>query len=163
MQQCRDASRLLSALQGQDTHAIEVFHVRRSRGLEVDEERGLAPDAVEVCFSILPFSGLPSNVRSRPGTRPAMASRCTTAFVLPPIACSTVIAFSKLALVSTSLGRGMPVAASLPVSSATRRRWLPFAGGHADPSGAIPSASVMHAMVDAVPITPHVYCQPIIL
>jgi hypothetical protein len=66
------------------------------------------------------------------------------------------MAFSKLFLLSTSLGFGIPCAASLPVSSATRRRWLPLAGGHADPSGAIPSASVMHAIVDAVPITPHV-------
>lgn len=85
-----------------------------------------------------------------------MASKCTTAFVLPPIACKTVMAFSNDFRLNTSLGRFKPIAASLPVASATRKRWLPFAGGQALPSGEIPKASVMHAMVEAVPITPHV-------
>jgi hypothetical protein len=66
------------------------------------------------------------------------------------------MAFSKDLLVRISLGRGSPFAASLPVNSPIRNRCEEFAGAVADPRGDIPSASVMQAIVDAVPMTPHV-------
>lgn len=69
--------------------------------------------------------------------------------MLPPSASSTVIAFSKDRLVKISLGLGGEATANFPVSSATRSRWEPFAEGVALPSGAIPRASVIHAIVEA--------------
>ena len=79
--------------------------------------------------------------------------------VLPPMASSTRIAFSKAFAVST-LSIVKPsraiCTACLPVSSATRRRSAVTAGGEAPPGTVIPSASAMQAMVLAVPITEHV-------
>lgn len=78
------------------------------------------------------------------------------ALVLPPTACSRMTAFSNDSRERISLGLGIPVAASLPVTSAICKRRDELAGAVAVPSGARPRASVRHAMVLAVPMTPHV-------
>src|SRR3979490_994798 len=75
----------------------------------------------------------------------------------PPIACSTTCAFLKEAAVRNSLGRGplalAIAAATLPLASAERNRSACGAGIVALICSDRPGASVMHAIVDAVPIT----------
>ena len=77
--------------------------------------------------------------------------------VEPPIACSTTCAFRNDAAVRNSLGRGpfalAIAAATLPLASAERKRSACGAGIVALIGSDSPSASVMHAMVLAVPIT----------
>src|SRR5436190_19025271 len=77
--------------------------------------------------------------------------------VEPPIACSTTCAFLKDASVSSSLGLGpfanAIAAATLPLDSAERKRSACGAGIVALIGNDKPSASVMQAMVLAVPIT----------
>src|SRR5882762_549743 len=77
--------------------------------------------------------------------------------VEPPIACSTTWAFLNEAAVKNSLGRGplalAIAAATLPLASAERNRSACGAGIVALISSDRPSASVMHAIVEAVPIT----------
>src|SRR5258708_35188456 len=77
--------------------------------------------------------------------------------VEPPIACSTTCAFLKEAAVKNSLGRGplalAIAAATLPLASADRNRSACGAGIVALIGSDRPSASVMHAIVEAVPIT----------
>src|SRR5690348_10478107 len=77
--------------------------------------------------------------------------------VEPPIACSTTCAFLNEALVNNSLGFGPFAAASpaatLPLASAERKRSACGAGIVALIGSDRPSASVMHAIVLAVPIT----------
>ena len=88
-------------------------------------------------------------------SRPAIASRCTTAFVDPPIAARARIAFSKEALVITSLGLRSLVTISTirrPVLWAACNNRLSAAGVPATPGSVIPSASAIIPMVDAVPI-----------
>src|SRR6476660_8438797 len=75
----------------------------------------------------------------------------------PPIACSTTCAFRNDDAVSNSLGFG-PLAlaipaATLPLASAERKRSACGAGIVALIGSDRPSASVMQAMVEAVPIT----------
>ena len=93
--------------------------------------------------------------RSMP-TRPAMAARCTMAFVEPPTACRVRMAFSKAAGVRMSEGR-RPCSTSCticrPAASDNCWRRESTAGMAALPGSAIPSASLMAAMVEAVPIT----------
>jgi hypothetical protein len=70
-----------------------------------------------------------------------------------------VIAFSKFFMVRMLVGTicwPIMATANFPVRSATRSRADDTEGGVADPKGLIPIASARHAMVDAVPITPHV-------
>ena len=90
-------------------------------------------------------------------SRRATAVRWTSALVEPPIACSTVSALRKAALVMISLGRGPCFiaisAASLPVASATRRRSEWVAGMVPLVGRPMPSVSTMQPMVLAVPIT----------
>ena len=89
-------------------------------------------------------------------TRRASASRCTTAFVEPPSAISTVIALSNAVLVSTSAGRGPAVASSTarrPEASAACWRRASTAGIVAVPGRVIPSVSARQDIVDAVPIS----------
>ena len=77
----------------------------------------------------------------------------------PPIASSTRRALrmaagvSTLSIVRPSFAR--PTARA-PVCSATRMRSAVTAGGDAPPGTVMPSASAMHAMVLAVPITEQV-------
>ena len=75
----------------------------------------------------------------------------------PPIACSTTCAFLNEACVSNSLGFGpfaiAIAAATLPLASAERKRSACGAGMVALIGSERPSASVMQAMVEAVPIT----------
>ena len=75
----------------------------------------------------------------------------------PPIACSTTCAFLNEASVSNSLGFGpfatAIAAATLPLASAERKRSACGAGIVALIGSDRPSASVMQAMVEAVPIT----------
>src|SRR6266480_2075006 len=75
----------------------------------------------------------------------------------PPIACSTTCAFLNDDAVKNSLGRGpfavAIAAATLPLASAERKRSACGAGIVALIGSDRPSASVMQAMVDAVPIT----------
>src|SRR6266536_857326 len=77
--------------------------------------------------------------------------------VEPPIAWSTTCAFLNEAAVRTSLGRGplalAIAAATLPLASAERNRSACGAGIVALIGSDRPSASVMHAIVEAVPIT----------
>ena len=75
----------------------------------------------------------------------------------PPIACSTTCALRNAAGVNNSLGRGpfafAIAAASLPLCSAERNRSACGAGIVALIGSDSPSASLIQAMVDAVPIT----------
>ena len=93
----------------------------------------------------------------RCGVRLAMAVRWIRPLVEPPIACSTTIALRNAAGVSNSLGRGdfatAISAARLPLASARRNRSACGAGIVALIGSDRPSASVMQAMVLAVPIT----------
>src|SRR5829696_4983851 len=77
--------------------------------------------------------------------------------VEPPIACSTTCALRNDAAVRNSLGFGpfalAIAAATLPLASADRKRSACGAGIVALIGSERPSASVMHAMVEAVPIT----------
>src|SRR3954451_24127021 len=77
--------------------------------------------------------------------------------VEPPIACNTTCAFRNEAVVNISLGRGplalAIAAATLPLASAERNRSACGAGIVALIGNDKPSASVMQAMVLAVPIT----------
>ncbi len=78
-----------------------------------------------------------------------------TAFVEPPMAPLTRMAFSKASRVSTSDGlRSSLTICTIrrPVTCAITRRRLSTAGIAALPESAIPSASVMLAMVEAVPM-----------
>ena len=79
--------------------------------------------------------------------------------VEPPMASSTRIAFSNAAGVRirsiVSLSRAICTACA-PVCSAIRMRSAVTAGGDAPPGIVMPSASAMHAIVLAVPITEHV-------
>ena len=83
--------------------------------------------------------------------------------VLPPIAWSTTSALRKDS--RDKMVRGVLLAAATatalcPVSSAIRNRAADTAGALAPFKGMSPRAAVRHAMVLAVPITPHVpiYC-----
>src|SRR4249919_149592 len=75
----------------------------------------------------------------------------------PPIACNTTCAFRNEDAVRNSLGFGpfalAIAAATLPLASADRKRSACGAGIVALIGSERPSASVMHAMVEAVPIT----------
>ncbi len=77
--------------------------------------------------------------------------------VEPPIACSTTCALRNDAFVKSSLGFGpfatAIAAATLPLASAQRKRSACGAGMVALIGKERPSASVMQAMVEAVPIT----------
>src|SRR5439155_1570118 len=84
-----------------------------------------------------------SSVRLIPA-RPAIAIRCMTALVEPPIAISTVIALLKASRVKMRDGLRSSrtnSTARLPVASAAARRLASTAGIAADPVSAIPSAS----------------------
>lgn len=77
------------------------------------------------------------------------------------MACSTVMALRKDSRVSKACGlRESPAwiieTAVAPVCSAMRRRADETAGAEAPFNGIIPNATSMHAIVLAVPITPHV-------
>ena len=91
--------------------------------------------------------------------RPAIAGKCTTAFVDPPRAMSTRTAFSKASRVRMRLGRrSSPTMATIrrPAASARRSRRESGAGMAAMPGRVRPRASVRAAIVLAVPITMHV-------
>ena len=75
------------------------------------------------------------------------------------MACSTVMAFKNDSFVMTSCGFRLVLATDTafpPVSSAILSRADDTAGAEEPRSGIIPRAAVMHAMVLAVPMTPHV-------
>ena len=81
---------------------------------------------------------------------------CTSAFVEPPIACRVTSALWNASGVMIRSGRRSSAAIStarLPVRSAKRSRSACTAGMVAPPGSIMPSASVMQAMVLAVPIT----------
>ncbi len=91
--------------------------------------------------------------------RPAIAVRWMIALVEPPMASSTRSAFSTDFGVMISLGRIGELAnatARAPLASAARRRSACTAGIAALPGSAMPSASAIDAIVDAVPITAQV-------
>ena len=91
--------------------------------------------------------------------RPAIAARCTIAFVDPPTASSTRMAFSNDPIVKNPAGAKSLAAistAKCPVASAMRRRSADTAGAQAPPASIKPSVSVISAIVLAVPITPQV-------
>jgi hypothetical protein len=76
--------------------------------------------------------------------------------VLPPIAMSTRIAFSKASRVRMRVGRRSSATIStirFPVASARARRRESAAGIAALPGSVIPSASAIEAIVEAVPMT----------
>ncbi|KAG0736870.1 hypothetical protein G6F24_018175 [Rhizopus arrhizus] len=100
-------------------------------------------------------------MRSRPARsismprRPAMAVRWTMPFVEPPIDSSTRKAFSMdlPLMIWSGVSRDAAMATAVaPVRSATRTRSAVTAGADAPPATIMPSASVMQAMVLAVPI-----------
>ena len=96
-----------------------------------------------------------SSSSSGTSTRPASARRCTIAFVEPPRAALTLIAFSNASRVSTSDGRTFSFTRSTirrPAACDIAYRRESTAGIAAMPGSCIPSASVMHAIVEAVPI-----------
>ena len=98
-----------------------------------------------------------SSVRSIP-TRPAMARIWITALVDPPIAALVRIAFSNASRVRMSDGfRSSFTICTIrrPDICAITRRRESTAGIAALPDSAMPSASAMLAMVDAVPIVLH--------
>ena len=87
--------------------------------------------------------------------RPAIASRCTTALVEPPIAPLTMIAFSQASLVTIfDIRRSSRTISTMrrPVSRASTLRRESTAGIAALVGSAMPSASTIDAIVDAVPI-----------
>ena len=95
-----------------------------------------------------------SNASGTP-TRPAMASRCSTAFVEPPIAPSATIALWNEPRDRIRLGvRDSSTIATirLPARCASSSSRLSGAGRPALPGRVSPSASVTQATVDAVPI-----------
>ncbi len=84
-----------------------------------------------------------------------MASRCTTAFVDPPIAASVTMALRNAARVMIALGRRSAATiatASRPVSCAPASSRVSAAGTPALPGTLMPRASATQAMVEAVPI-----------
>ena len=88
--------------------------------------------------------------------RPATAVMWINPLVEPPTAKSTRKALAKASGVMTSCGVGptLPIATALaPAASAWRSRSAATAGIAAPPGIIIPSTSVMHAMVLAVPMT----------
>ncbi len=91
--------------------------------------------------------------------RPAIAVRCRTALVEPPIAISTRSAFSTDGGVTMRSGVRPEAAsriAARPVASAARSRSACTAGIAALPGRIMPSASAIEAIVLAVPITAQV-------
>src|SRR5436190_524459 len=87
--------------------------------------------------------------------RPAMASRWITAFVDPPIAALTRIAFSNAALVMMAEGRRSSrtrPTMTWPARCAVSYRRASTAGQVAEYGSCTPSASAIDDMVDAVPI-----------
>src|SRR5436190_21126690 len=91
--------------------------------------------------------------------RAAIAVTWISALVDPPIACSTVSALVNALGDMTASGLGPDCAiatARAPEASARRRRSACTAGIVAAPGRLMPIASVMQAMVLAVPITMHV-------
>ena len=88
--------------------------------------------------------------------RPAIASKCTTAFVEPPIAMSVRMAFSNASRVRIRDGVRSSRTIStirLPLASASWYRRESTAGMAAPPGIIMPRASAIDAMVEAVPIT----------
>ncbi len=86
---------------------------------------------------------------------PAIASRCTTALVEPPMAASATIALWNEPIVTMSDRRrsaSMMSTISRPVSCDFSSRRLSGAGVPARPGMIVPSASATSAMVEAVPI-----------
>ena len=93
------------------------------------------------------LSGTPS--------RPAMARRWTTALVEPPMAPFTRIAFSnawRVRICEMRMSSCTSATARRPASCASALRRESTAGIAALPAIAMPSASAMLAMVDAVPM-----------
>ena len=98
-------------------------------------------------IEIVKISSIPS--------RPVIASRCTTAFVDPPIAAIVTIALANDARVRRVLGRRSAATISTtnrPVAWAASSSRLSGAGVPATPGRTVPSASAASAMVDAVPM-----------
>ena len=98
-----------------------------------------------------------SRLRSTP-TRPAIARRCTTAFVEPPTAALARIAFSNASLVKISDGFRSSSTIStirLPVICASAMRRASTAGRAALVGRDMPIASTSDAIVLAVPIVIH--------
>mmetsp|Transcript_108 Transcript_108/g.281 ORF Transcript_108/g.281 Transcript_108/m.281 type:complete len:338 (-) Transcript_108:568-1581(-) len=88
----------------------------------------------------------------------AMAIKCNTAFVLPPVAITNTIAFSKLALVIMSLGLMSPFISSSRYLPANRHSTFfrgSSAGVELEYGRLIPIASIADAIVLAVYIPPH--------
>src|SRR5947207_1575046 len=86
--------------------------------------------------------------------RPAMASRWITAFVDPPIAALTRIAFSNAALVMMAEGRRSSrtrPTMTWPARCAVSYRRASTPGQVAEYGSCLPSAPALDAMVDAVP------------
>ncbi len=87
----------------------------------------------------------------------AMASRCSTAFVDPPVAATVVIAFSIDARVTSDRGRTSPATSFIrvrPQARATSALRASVAGTSFAPSGDIPRNAMAVAIVFAV------YCPP---
>ena len=88
----------------------------------------------------------------------AIASRCSTAFVEPPSAMTTAIAFSNASVVRMSrvvMPRRSSSTTASPEATANPSRRRSTAGGAAEPGSESPSASAALAIVFAVYMPPH--------
>ena len=128
--------------------AIEVLHVVRTRGLEVDEDRR----RVRSAFSVASGTSMPR--------RPAIAVRCSDRVGRPAEReQDTQRVFhggSVMIWRRRERASGPSRTAAAPVASAARRRSACTAGMAAVPGSMMPSASAMQAIVLAVPMTAQV-------
>ena len=110
-----------------------------------------------MCGTLWFSSSNSSGSSTMPSSR-AMAGRWMAAFVEPPMALCTMMAFSKASRVRISPAR-MPCSASFGISRPARRAAAKIsrmvAGMSAAPGSVRPSASAMHCMVLAVPRKEH--------
>ena len=105
----------------------------------------------------LPTRSKSSIVSGTPASR-AMASRCSTALVEPPVAATPAMAFSSALRVTISRGRRLLFTAS--ITTAPQRMHTSFLRGStcgtaAVPMGESPISSITVAMVLAVNCPPH--------
>ena len=117
----------------QPAGAMQVFHVVLARGLQVDQHRRFARNAVEAV-----------QVDADAERGPAMAVRWIMPLVEPPMASSTRSAFSKAFGVRIWSGRQVRADhrhGRAPVRSAMRMRSAVYRGRRAPPGSIMPSAS----------------------
>ena len=109
-----------------------------------------------MCGTLRAIASISSSVTSMPSSC-AIAGRCSAAFVEPPMATTTAIAFSNALRVRMSLGRMSSLSSCstrLPAQRHSSVRSGASAGIEALNGSAMPSASLAQAIVLAVYIPP---------